>query len=236
MSKESYARGFVKAAEAHGVDPAMLAKYAAESTPVTDVALGFPGNILLSGIPGGSAVPGIANLTGLFSDLESEEGKRKPFRALIPGVSSYRMGNRIRAQVKKELEDIKKDKDAEGARPVAHAIAEYLGNGTSSVLPALAGAVIGGVAGSKTDLGAGGGSIAGALTGGGLATLGIVAGALAAAIKRRRTKKEQIEADKRSVLAKYLIPGLANYNYYKRIGRSQGDREESPKSKKNDGK
>lgn len=30
MSKESYARGFVKAAQAHGVDPQALAKFAAE--------------------------------------------------------------------------------------------------------------------------------------------------------------------------------------------------------------
>jgi hypothetical protein len=33
MSKESYARGFCKAAEAAGVDPVALAKYAAESSP-----------------------------------------------------------------------------------------------------------------------------------------------------------------------------------------------------------
>ena len=33
MSKESYARGFCKAAEAAGVDPVALAKYAAKSSP-----------------------------------------------------------------------------------------------------------------------------------------------------------------------------------------------------------
>lgn len=33
MSKESYARGFCKAAEAHGVDPTQLAKYAQFAIP-----------------------------------------------------------------------------------------------------------------------------------------------------------------------------------------------------------
>lgn len=33
MSKESYARGFCKVAEAHGIDPVALAKYAAEKGP-----------------------------------------------------------------------------------------------------------------------------------------------------------------------------------------------------------
>lgn len=41
--------------------------------------------------------------------------------------------------------------------------------------------------------------------------------------------------DEKSVLPKYLVPGMAAYDYYKRIGRSQGDREDDV-AKKNKGK
>jgi hypothetical protein len=61
-------------------------------------------------------------------------------------------------------------------------------------------------------------------------------GAIAAAIKRRRTKEEQIDSDKKSVLKKYLVPGTAVYDYYKRIGRSQGEREEAKENNKKDNK
>lgn len=40
MSKESYARGFCKAAEAAGVDPVALAKFAGEAGPETDAGIG----------------------------------------------------------------------------------------------------------------------------------------------------------------------------------------------------
>ena len=36
MSKESYARGFCKVAEAHGIDPMQLAKHAAEMNGAKD--------------------------------------------------------------------------------------------------------------------------------------------------------------------------------------------------------
>jgi hypothetical protein len=41
MSKESYARGFCKAAEAAEVDPVALAKYAAEVAKDTDAGIGY---------------------------------------------------------------------------------------------------------------------------------------------------------------------------------------------------
>lgn len=240
MSRESYVRGFVKAAQANGVDPKALAKFAEEtvgSTPFSDWALSIPGNMLMGAVPGlGNVVNTGAYIGGLASNVESEDGKREAVRALIPGVGSYRFGNRIRSQVLKELDDIKANKDYAGARPKAHAIAEHLGGLTSPLAAALLGGALGAGAGGLTGkgenaaFGAGVGAIGGAATAG----LAQVIGAIAAGIKRRRTKEEQIKSDKGSLLAKYLLPGVSTYDYYKRIGRSQGDREEAKKEKKTD--
>ena len=46
------------------------------------------------------------------------------------------------------------------------------------------------------------------------------AGLVAAHISKRRSKQEQVEADKKSVLAKYLIPGVAGYEGSKREERA----------------
>lgn len=223
MSKESYARGFVKAATSAGVDPTALAKYA-EATPVTDVLAGYPGAMLLSAIPGGGLVGPGAYIAGLASDEDNTH--RDASKALIPGVSSYRMGNRIKTQVMRELRDIEKDDKHKGARPVAHAIAEHLGGGTSALAASGIGAALG------AALGGGKGALIGGGVGAGAAGVAALAASIAAAIKRRRTKEEQIESDKKSILMKYLVPGISSYDYYKRIGRSQGERDEDKNNKK----
>jgi hypothetical protein len=55
---------------------------------------------------------------------------------------------------------------------------------------------------------------------------GLLAGAILAAISRRRSAREQIENDKKTILKDLLIPGVGAYNISKRMGRSQGDRDE----------
>lgn len=194
-------------------------KKVAASGPVSDVLAGYPGNLLLSAIPGGPAVAPIAYISGLMGNQDNSQKKVGP--AFIPGVSNYRIGNRIKTQVVRELEQIKQDKKNEGARPVAHAVAEHLGSGTSMLIPLLAGTGIGAAVGKER------GALNGYIAGAGVGTAATLIGAIAAAIKRRRTAQEQIEADKGSLLAKYLVPGRAAYDYYKRIGRSQGERDEA---------
>ena len=146
MSKESYVRGFCKAAEAQGVDPNRLAEYIQKSaksgsTAFSDYALALPGSMLVGAVPGGNLVNTGAYIAGLASDLEDEKAKKEQaWRALIPGLGTYRIANRIREQVRNEVKDIEGKKEHEGARPVGHAVAEHLGKGTSLIASALLGA------------------------------------------------------------------------------------------------
>lgn len=228
MSKETFAIGFAKKAAEHGIDPDGLARLLMEkegqATPLTDYALSLPGNAIIGTLPGGQVIGPAAYLAGLAGNEDNTHDSVLP--ALIPGVGSYRAGKRIKTQVLRELRDIEKDKKNNGARPVAHAVAEHLGPTTSILASTLAGAGIG------AGLGGRGGAGTGAAVGAGAGALATLIGSIAAAIKRRRTKQEQIDSDKKSVLAKYLIPGTAAYDLYKRVGRSQGEREEDPNNKK----
>lgn len=45
-----------------------------------------------------------------------------------------------------------------------------------------------------------------------------------------------MDSDAKSVLMKYLVPGTASYNAWKRYGRSQGDRDENPENNKSEKK
>ena len=228
MGKEAYARGFAKAAMDRGCDPVGLAKMA--GTPLEEGLLSIPGNAYMGLHPALAPVAPVLNTaTYLGGLLSPEKAVSSTSMNLVPGVTGFNWGNRIKSQVKRELKDIAKDKGHEGAKPVAHAVAEHLGQITSIAGTAGLGALLGALAG-KTDRTRG--AIAGGLAGLGAGTGMQLIGALAAAIRRRRTKEEQIESDKGSVLKKYLIPGTAVYDYYKRVGRSQGDMEESAKSRK----
>ena len=220
---EAYARGFVKSANAHGVDPVALAKYAQDhATPFTDYAMGGVPRMMLGSNPITAPIAVAADNVGYIAGLMSvaDNSHKTILPAAIPGVGGFRMGNRIKTQVLREIADIKKKKEHKDAKPVAHAIAEHLGGGTSMLASLGLGAGIGGL------LGKGKGALLGAGIAGGTTIAANLIGTIAAAIKKRRTKEEQIESDKRSVLKKYLVPGTAIYDYWKRMGRSQGEREE----------
>ena len=227
MSKESYIRGFCKAAEAHGVDPQGLAKLA-YSTPASEALSSYVPNITQELIlPGSSFVTSnIGYIAGLLADQDNKQkGNGLNF---VPGVSGYRTGNRLKTQVLRELEYIKKNKQHQGARPVAHAVAEHLGHLTSTLGTTGVGALLGSLLSKDRGIGA---SI-GANIGAGASAIANLGAAIAAGVKKRRTKEEQVESDKDSLLWKYLVPGSATYGLFKRIGRSQGERDEDPKNKK----
>ena len=206
-------------------------KKLAQSTPLSEYFAGIPADTVVGSIPFvGPAISAAPYFAGLASMPDnSQKGIGMSF---LPGVSSFRRGNRIKTQVMRELAQIEKDKKNKDARPVAHAIAEHIGPTTSLLTSAGIGAGLGALlAQSKRDIpGVAGG---GALAGVGVAGVATLIGMLAAAIKRRRTKQEQIDADKGSLLMKYLVPGTAAYDYHKRLGRSQGERDEAEDEKKN---
>ena len=227
MSKESYIRGFCKAAEAHGVDRQALAKLA-YSTPVSESLSSFVPNIAQELIlPGSSSVTSnIGYIAGLLADQDNKQkGNGLNF---VPGVSGYRIGNRLKTQVLRELEYIKKNKQHQGARPVAHAVAEHLGHLTSTLGTTGVGALLGSLLSKDRGIGA----TIGATIGAGASSIANIGAAITAGVKKRRTKEEQVESDKDSLLWKYLVPGSATYGLFKRIGRSQGERDEDPKNKK----
>ena len=185
----------------------------AEATPLSDSL----GTMLWSPL---YPVTAIGATAGLLSD-DLKKHRDSKLKALLPGVGAYRIGERLSSQVKHEQEDADK-KNRKDVRPVAHAMSEGFGPITSTAAAALAGLVAGGATTGRHS---------GAMAGAGLGAAGAIAanliGAIAAAIKRRRTKEEQMKSDEKSVLLKYLIPGLATYDSYKRLGRSQGDRDEA---------
>ena len=229
----AYIDGFSKTAESRGVDPAALARFYkeagsvldAKATPFREFAAGIPGDMLL-----GDAAPVIglgAYIAGLANNPDNSQ--KKLGLNFIPGVSQYSTGNRIRTQVSRELDDIKKNKGDADASPIAHAVAEHVGSGTSIATAGLVGALAGAIA-SKKKKDRGKWALRGGLIGSGAGTLAHLGALLAAGINRRRTKREQIDADKSSTVPKYLVPGLAAYDYRKRLGRSQGERDEDPKN------
>lgn len=227
MSKESYIRGFCKCAAAHGVDPQALAKLA-YSTPASEfVSSIVPGIVQEAVMPG---ISPIVNNAGYISGLLGGPDNRQKGNGLnfVPGVTAYRAGNRIKTQVLRELDYIKKNKQHQGARPVAHAVAEHLGALTSTLGTTGVGALLGALLSKDRGSGAG----VGAAVGAGASAVASLGSMIAAGVKKRRTKEEQVASDKDSLLWKYLVPGSAVYGHLKRVGRSQGERDEDPKNKK----
>ena len=193
----------------------------AQSTPLSEYFAGIPADFVVGSIPFiGPAFTVAPYWAGLASAPDnSQKGIGMSF---LPGVSSFRRGNRMKTQVMRELAQIENDKKNKDARPVAHAIAEHIGPTTSFLTSAVLGSGLGALLAKRK----------GALAGAGIAGVATLIGMLAAAIKRRRTKQEQIDADKGSVLMKYLVPGTGTYDYFKRLGRSQGERDETEQEKK----
>lgn len=224
--QESYRKGFVEKCAETGVDPVSLVKFA-EATPISD----FMGAVVGSMIPyAGPIANGVGASAGILSDDFKEHDKSR-LRALIPGVGGYRLAKRLASQVKHEQEDARR-LGRKDVSPVAHAMAEKIGPATSMLASALLGGGIGALA-HKKDRGRG--FLAGAGIGAGASALANIGGLIAAGIRRRRTKEEQLDADSEATIKKYLVPGLATYGASKRMGRSQGDRDENPENRKKKG-
>lgn len=121
-------------------------------------------------------------------------------------------------QIAREEADAKKSRS--GANPRKHNAAEIV----APLLHALAAGGLGGAIGYKagkgTDFGGGFGAYAGAVGGTMAGALANGIGIVAAHIAKRRSKQEQIEADRKSTIAKWLIPGVAAYNKAKREERA----------------
>ena len=87
MSKESYARGFCKAAAAAGVDPVALAKYADENDveryKKSILNAGEDAAQYLSDEEKNQPLPSVDDIRGAFEKVKSENGSIAPFlRAL----------------------------------------------------------------------------------------------------------------------------------------------------------
>jgi hypothetical protein len=189
---------------------------------IDDVGVGAP---VSNGLP---AVVG--DLLGLALKPQTEKERADAMRRsvlwnLLPGVTRYRLSRRARA-----VADA-----AKGKYPYANLIAERLGSApallASTGVGAGLGAVIGHLINEDRSSGAGVGALIGAGAGG-MAELGA---RIAAAVHKRRSMDDQRERDssKARLLAKYLVPGLAGYDYYKRLGASRNIYED-PYNKKLD--
>ena len=178
---------------------------------------------------GASLIPLPADVKGTIAGYLERDGSRES-ASYIPGGLSYNWSKRIQNQVKEQEARALKKKLQSRAR--ANAAGEILGGVSSTILPTLLtagiGAGIGALSAGDGNRGNGAlaGSVAGALTGLGItATAGLV-GAITAAVSRRRTAEEQMQHDTSPHVSNWIVPGVSSYNYYKRLGRSQGDLEE----------
>ena len=170
------------------------------------------GQIPLLGI-----LPSLAGMGGSIGGLVVKpKGDKNPETQasnLIPGVGQFRLAQRSRRMA---------DMSERAGKPgIANLIAEKLGPMTSSLVGAGAGALGGlGIAAAAGGDTAAKGVGAGVGAGVGVAAPLLIA-ALAAAIKRRRTNAEQVASDTTGrAVAKYLVPGLATYDDFKRLGAS----------------
>ena len=178
---------------------------------------------------GASLIPLPTSAKGTIAGYLERDGSREA-ASYIPGGLQYNLSKRIQNQVKEQEARALKKKLPSCAR--ANAAGELLGGATSTLLPTLLtagiGAGVGALAADDGYRGSGAlvGSIVGTLTGLGItATSGLV-GALTAAVTRRRTAEEQMQHDMYPHTSNWIVPGVSSYNYYKRLGRSQGDLEE----------
>lgn len=221
-NKSAYIKGFCKIAKLYNKNPEELIKFAAESTPAKEVLLGaVPGMIPYIG-PGASTV---GSLKALLEDVDDEAKPHKGVsKNLIPGVANYRLAKRLKGQA------IRQDRKHKG-NAVNNLLGERIGPFTAILGATLAGGLTGkGIEALTKNTGARYTS-KGMLIGAGAGTLSSIIGGIIAGIKRRRTAKEQVEHDKKLRLSNYLVPGVAEYNSYKRLGRSQGDIDENKKKK-----
>lgn len=134
------------------------------------------------------------------------------------------MGAARREQILNEIADARTDKRHKGSNPKGHALREGLGTFTSLAASRLGGRVLGLALAKLT--GNENAKLIGDLAGVGTYAAGTAIGSLAAAVKRRRTKEEQLEHDKGSTWMDLLIPGVGAYNSFKRMGRAFDENDE----------
>jgi len=162
----------------------------------------------------GNIANSVGGLAGVIHSGEKKDReaitKHSPAWSLLPGAGSYRMAQRSRgvADESKEL----------GAKhPYANLVAEMIGPATSSIPGALLGSVIGAnlAKGDTKALGALLGAVAGGI-------IPNTVGTLSAAVTKHRSSQEQVDKEtSRRAIQKYLVPGMATYDSWKRYGRSR---------------
>ena len=194
-------------------DTAELEDLAKAAGAIADMILPAVGAVAMDrALPGGlgSTLMSVGEVVGTLNGEAVNTPKRRKYVAAMPSalsmfpvVGGSKIGLRLRGVAEESRED-------EAESPIANLAAEYLGHGTSLILPALLGAYLGRDSGHE---------LVGALGG---AALPMVAGGLAAAVTKRRTKQEQTDSETtRRALLKYLVPGLGTYDRFKRYGRSK---------------
>lgn len=136
-----------------------------------------------------------------------------------------------RAVLSKAAEMRKSALDNVGSEVAGTLLAPATGAIGGSAIGALAGGILAGIKGKSIARGAGAGAGLGAMVGGPAGHLANLSGVLAGVFRKRRTREEQQEHDSKSHWGNF-IPGVASYNYTKRIGRVLSGVGEPDKEKK----
>lgn len=136
-----------------------------------------------------------------------------------------------RAALSKAAEMRKSALDNVGSEVAGTLLAPATGAIGGSAIGALAGGILAGIKGKSIARGAGAGAGLGALVGGPAGHLANFGGVLAGVLRKRRTREEQQEHDGKSHWGNF-IPGVASYNYTKRMGRVLSGVGEPDKEKK----
>ena len=155
-------------------------------------------------------------------DKDVEEMNQSSGLSFVPAVGKYRMTRKMLRNA------LKNNKDT----AYSNIIGEQFGGLVSGIPAALLGGAVGyKLAANKAKnlgfdshgqhiYGAGWGAVPGAIIGGSVPLL--AAGALAL-IRKRRSAAEQKAHDQSSNISNWLVPGVANYNALKRVGRIRGE-------------
>ena len=168
-------------------------------------------------------------LGGIGGLLEADQPRLKkaidrandsPVASIIPGVGDYRTSQKMLYNA------LKNNKEKAVTNVIGEKFGRITGDLPLGVLGGIAGLAIGGAnidpnADPKEKL-----LRAGLYAGTGTAlgyTVPKVVAALAALITRRRNAAEQKAHDQSSNISNWLLPGVAQYNKYKRIGRIRGE-------------
>lgn len=155
--------------------------------------------------------PGLAPFPSVIGSLHgyttSDIDVPSNAKGILPGVGDSRLVRRARKVRKKTAPDAKYQKG------------RIFSDNLAVVSPMVSLAILG--AALEASTGGGPESVNRAARMGMAAGVGMAGtGALLALIKRKRTLEEQAEAERKSGLLNYLIPGRGAYEWWKRIGAS----------------